>query len=132
MSQNIWSLYLRKDSWIIENAQHCLASHFLLLYTINIPENSQDWENAKLIFSLLETNFVINFILIAENYGYEWESTLEINSFVVETKKMINSISPIKIHDTITPFLCRKINISKTVNYVNPAETKIKKKLKTT
>lgn len=75
---------------------------------------------------------MINFILIAENYGYEWESTLEINSFVVETKKMINSISPIKIHDTITPFLCRKINISKTVNYVNPAETKIKKKLKTT
>lgn len=51
---------------------------------------------------------------------------------LLKQKKMINSISPIKIYDTITPFPCRKINISKTLNYVNPAETKIKKKLKTT
>lgn len=78
----------KKNPLIIKNAQYCTRLHFRL-YTVSISENPSDWENAKLIFSLLETNFVNNFIIIAYNYGYEWGPTLEINSLLAETKKWL-------------------------------------------
>ena len=85
-------------TWIMEKAQDPAVVHLTLFCNINTLGKSNGWEHAKLIFSLLETNFKNKVISVEQlkTMVMGWGITWGITSLVVESKKWLTPYHQLK------------------------------------